>query len=234
MSRVGKRVQEERIKKGMTPKQLGKKCGVSESFILDVESGKKIINDKLFGKISNVLGGNLEENMMLQASSEEDNKQEETIQRKTQDPVKPTLLKRKEVEPLAQWGEAFSNIIKQVPIYDLEMTTIKSYKSFPIIDKKVEGFHPDKLIYVELEDDTLQQYRMKKGDQCLIYLNHEIINNSFQLVEYDNKRYLRKIKKVDGNNVQLIAGVQDGKAILKNPKDIKVLGRLIRVEIDFQ
>ncbi|AKL94768.1 transcriptional regulator XRE family [Clostridium aceticum] len=233
MSRVGDRIREERTKKGVSPKQLGKKCGVTESFILDIESGRKIVNEKLLSQISKALGSNLEESMVLEASTE-DKKEKDVIGNKPQKLMPSTPVKRKEVEPLAQWEEALSNIIKKVPIYDMQMTAIKDYKSFPIIDKKVEGFHPDKLIYIELSDDLLTQYRMKKGDRCLIYLNQEFINGAFQLIEYDDKRYLRKLKKTEGNKVQLIEGTGDGKALVKNIKDIKILGRLIRVEIDFK
>ncbi|SDK66973.1 helix-turn-helix domain-containing protein [Natronincola ferrireducens] len=232
MSRVGKAIQQQRMKKGITPKQLGKKCGVSEAFILDIEGGKKIINEKLLAQISKVLGGNLEENMVLEAPPQE-KKEQETLEKKPQKFMETTSSKRREVEPLAQWGEALSNIIKQIPIYDMAMVDRKGYKSFPIIDKKVEGFHPDKLIYIQLEDDTLSEYRMKKGDRCLIYLNHEPMNGTFQLVEYDKKTYLRKVKRVEGNKIKLIKGTADSQAVIKEMKDIKILGKLIRVEIDF-
>ncbi|SCY79682.1 helix-turn-helix domain-containing protein [Alkaliphilus peptidifermentans] len=231
MSRVGKRIQDERIKKGMTPKQLGKKCGVAESFIIDIEGGRKIINEKLFAQISKALGTDLEEAMIL--APNEDEKREEKIERKLPKPTADRSIKRNDIEPFAQWGEALSNIIKQIPIYDVEMVSIRGYKAFPVIDKKVEGFNPDKLIYIEAADDSLSQYRIKRNDRCLIYLNHEFMNGSFHLLEYDNKRYLRRIKKVDGNKVQLIEGTGDKKPIIIDVKGIKILGRLIRVEIDF-
>lgn len=229
MSRVGKRINEERIKKGMSPKQLGKKCGLSESFILEVERGTKIINEKLISQISKVLGVNLEESMIQEASTEETPK--ENIQKKPI--INNTSVKRSNVQPLDQWEEAFSNIIKKVPIYDTEMVSIKGYKSFPIIDKKVEGFNPDKLVYIELSDDSLSQYRMKTSDRCLLYLNQELKNNAFHLVEYSNKKYLRKVKRVEGNKIQLIKRTIDDAAVIKNMKEIKIIGRLIRVEIDF-
>lgn len=41
MSRIGQDINKVRLKKGMTPKQLAKALGVSERYILDIESGKK-------------------------------------------------------------------------------------------------------------------------------------------------------------------------------------------------
>jgi len=232
MSRVGKRIQEERIKKGLSPKQLGKKCGVAESFILDIESGSKIINEKVLAQISKVLGTNLEESMSMTEAIKEE-KVQKTIQKKPQNFTAKSSGGRSEVQPLPMWEDALSNIIKKIPIYDIEMTSIKGYKSFPIIDKKVEGFNPDKLIYIQLADDILTQFRIKKGDRCLISLNHELKNNSFNLIEYNKKKYLRKVRKVDGNKLQLMSGTSEDKVVVKDIKEIKVLGRLIRVEIDF-
>ncbi|KXG76603.1 helix-turn-helix domain-containing protein [Thermotalea metallivorans] len=230
MSRVGEKIREERTKKGITPKQLGKKCGVTESFILDIESGRRIVNEKLLAQISKVLGVNLEESMALEPPKEE---VQERVEEKPLRTIEITPVRRKEIEPLDQWEDALSNIIKRVPVCDVEMKEIKGYKSFPIIEKKVEGFHPDKLIYIEIPDDTLSQYRIRKGDRGLIYMNHELVNGAFHLIEYDGKRRLRKIKKVEGNRMQWVEGTQDGKAVTKDTKDVKILGKLIRVEIDF-
>ncbi|MDF2548391.1 MAG: transcriptional regulator family [Anaerosolibacter sp.] len=230
MSRVGERLKQERLKKGMTPKQLGKKCGVTESFILDIETGKKIVNEKLLAQISKALGANLEEDMVLEAPAEEAKLQTEN-QPKPMKAVEAVSQRRPEVVPLNQWEDALSNIIKKVPVYDIEMKQIKGHKNFPIIDKKVEGFHPDKLVYIEVSDDTMLQYRIKKGDRALIYLNHEFMNGAFQVVEYDGKRRLRKLKKIEGNKMQLLDG--EGQGITKEMKAVKIIGRVIRVEIDF-
>ena len=228
MSRVGKRIKEERVKKGISPKQLGQKCGVAESYIIDIESGKKIINDKLISQISKILGVNLDDNIIDEAPKQQENTQ--TSNAKVQSKLSP--IKRTEVEPLPQWELAFSNIIKEVPIFNIELTNIKGHKSFPIIDKKVEGYNPDKLIYVEAPDDSLNQYRIHKGDRCLIYLNQEIVNGSFQLVEFDKTKSIKKIKRIDGSNIQLIDGIKNEKSVVKNSKDIKILGKVIRIEID--
>jgi transcriptional regulator with XRE-family HTH domain len=227
MSRVGEKLKEERLKKGMTPKQLGKKCGVTESFIVDIETGKKIVNEKLLSQISKALGVNLEEDMVPEVHMEE----AKTNQSKPMKVAEVVPQRRVEVVPLDQWEDALSNIIKKVPIYDMAMEKIKGYKNFPIIERKVEGFHPDKLIYIEISDDTMGQYRIRKGDRVLVYLNHEFVNGAFQLVEYEGKGRLRKLKKVEGNKIQLFEG--EGQGVIKEMKDIKVIGRVIRVEIDF-
>ena len=52
MSRVGEKVKNIRSSSGMTQKQLGKKLGVSESFINEVEAGRKVINQNLIDRLS--------------------------------------------------------------------------------------------------------------------------------------------------------------------------------------
>ena len=56
MSRLGDTIRAARVKAGMTPKALGKKCGVAESFINDVERGTKIVSDDQAQRILKVLG----------------------------------------------------------------------------------------------------------------------------------------------------------------------------------
>ena len=43
MSRLGDLIRTERLRSKMTPKQVARKCGVSESYLLAVEAGTKII-----------------------------------------------------------------------------------------------------------------------------------------------------------------------------------------------
>jgi len=61
MSRVGDRIKQVRESKEISQKQLGKKIGVSESFINEVEMGKKVINEKFLEKISKILGEEIED-----------------------------------------------------------------------------------------------------------------------------------------------------------------------------
>lgn len=227
MSRIGDKIKKEREKKGLTPKQVARKCGVSESFILDVESGKKIIAEKQLKQLSKVLGKNLEETMMTDLEEG----QREEIKPKIKEMVQP---KRKEVAPLGQWEDALSNIIKNIPIYDVGMKRIKGYKKFPIINKKVEGFNSDKLIYIEAEDQELREFRICKGDKILIYLNQQMVNNSVSLIEYDGKIRLRKVKRGDANKIQIISHEYDRKVVTRNINDVKIIGRGIRVEIDLK
>ncbi|MFZ5966711.1 MAG: S24 family peptidase [Bacillota bacterium] len=226
MSRIGERIKQERMKQSISPKQLGKKCGVSESFIIDIESGKKIINEKLSEKIGKVLGVNFDENLVTEP------KEEETIIRKEPKKQEIQLKGREFVEPLAPWEDALSGIVRKIPVFDIEMKNILEYRSFPIIDKKIEGYNPDKLLYISVPDDSLKEYRMMKGDRILVYLNQEVINHSFVLAAYDGKNRIRKLKRVDGNHLSFFTKENDPKAERVNAKEVKIIGRCVRVEFD--
>lgn len=226
MSRIGNRIKEERIKKGFSPKQLARKCGVAESYILDIESGKKIINEIHLKKLSKILDKNLDEDISFTTPEEKE------APKKSQKIEVPQM--RKSVTPLNQWEDALSNIIKKVPIFDINMQQIKEYKNFPIINRKVEGVSPDKLAYIKVPDESLSGFRICKDDKILIYLNQELINNSFSLVEYEGKKALRKVKRIEGNKIELISYNKEIKTISKSIKDVKIIGRGMRVELELK
>ncbi|MEW9123230.1 MAG: helix-turn-helix transcriptional regulator [Thermotaleaceae bacterium] len=228
MSRVGDRIKEERIKKGITPKQLGKKCGVTESFIFEVESGKKIINEALIDRIGKALGVNLQESILLEPDKEE------VVVAQKERKVEVIQPKREMVEPLAQWDYALSNIIKKIPIYDINMKKIKGHRSFPIIDRKVEGMNPEKLIYIEVPDQSMGGFHMGKGDRVLIFLNQQWTENSFFLLEAEGNKMIRKLKRAEGGKLQLISNQYEPKPLIKDAKEVKIIGKCLRIEIELE
>ena len=56
MSRLGDLIRTERVRAKLTPKQLAKKCGVAESYIVAVEKGTKIIADDQARRILKAIG----------------------------------------------------------------------------------------------------------------------------------------------------------------------------------
>lgn len=227
MSRIGEKISEERLKLGLSQKQLGKKCGVSESFIVEIETGKKIINEKMLSQLSKILGKSLEDNMI------EETRTEEPVVNNPP-PSKPmdiTMKVRQDIQPVGQWEEALSGIIKNVPILDAHLKETKKVRCFPIIEKKVEGYHPDKLVYMEVSDNQLEAFRILKGDLVLIYLNQEIMNHSLTLLDHGGRVLMGKIKKIPGNKVELLSGKEMNPQVF-DLKEIKILGRAIRLEVN--
>src|SRR3712207_8559309 len=100
MSRIGSKIREARLKSNITEKQLAKKIGVSEKFIKEVESGKKVINESVMGKISKVLGKDLNDvTMSFEAEFYEEEKCQNT--------------NKKTVETINDvWNDALGSVLK--------------------------------------------------------------------------------------------------------------------------
>lgn len=220
MSRVGDKIKAARCKGGLSAKGFAKKLGVSESFINDIESGRKIINEDMIKKIEKVFNVDLSDNIF---------EDEESLD----EPVENLKSFQKQSEPVnKQWEDAFSNIIKKIPVCDVNFREIFDYKYLPIIDKKVEGYNSDKIIYITVPDDSMRGFRMKKGDLALLYKNSEIISGGIFLIDVKGKRYIRQIKRLDSNKLLLISNLNDIKTEMFGTHEISVVGRCVRLEVE--
>jgi hypothetical protein len=144
-------------------------------------------------------------------------------------------LKQTEAAPKVvnkQIEDAFSHILKKIPVCDINFKEIYDYKYLPILDKKVEGFNGDKLAYIKVPDDSMRGFRIQKDDKIMVYQNPEVINNSIVLLESDGKRYIRQVKRLDANKVLIISHSNDLKTETRDVKSFNVVGRCIRLEIE--
>lgn len=220
MSRVGEKVKNIRTSIGMSQKQLAKKLGVSESFISEIESGRKVINQSLIDRLSKVLGKDINDiTMSFEEQVYKEEKTEKFSSKKKQEEVKDV------------WNEAFGSVLKKVPIYTYDMERPISFKQLPLINNKVDGYAQDKVLYLEIEDDDMIGFRMSKGDLAFAHITHEIENNAICLVEYDNKRTVRQIKKLDNSKLLLLSNRGSLRTETVGIKDIKVIAKLDRLEI---
>lgn len=191
MSRVSEKIKEARNKKGLTQKQLAKKLGVSEKFISEVELGKRIINQNIMNRISKILGEDINDITM--------SFEEKILQESTKKTSNPNNTKVKEV-----WNDALSSVLKSVPVYNYNLRNIITTKQLPIIGNKVEGLNHDKVIYLKIQDDDMIGFRIGKGDLAFSYITHEIENNGIFLIEIENERVIRQVKRLDSNKLLLI------------------------------
>ncbi|AWI07418.1 helix-turn-helix transcriptional regulator [Clostridium drakei] len=220
MSRVGEKIKNIRDSIGMSQKQLGKKLGVNESFINEVENGRKIINQNLIDRISKVLGKDINDITM---SFEEQVFQEE------KDKKYPVTPKKEAVKDV--WNEAFGSVLKNIPIYRYDLQKAISFKQLPLINNKVEGYSQDKVFYVQIEDDDMLGFRISKGDLAFAHTTHEVENNSICLVEHGSKRVIRQIKRLDNNKVLLISNKGSFRSETAEIKEINIIAKLDSVEI---
>lgn len=226
MSRIAAKIKEARIKAKITEKELAKKCGLTASYIIQIESGKKVVNEKVAENILEVLGEKLE--FMYQEDKNEEK------------PVTPTEKKRKNnnrdefytVEPTEQWSDALANIIKKFPIYETDNNKIVGYKELPVLGKKIDGYSWDKVLFIKSPDNKMEVFRIKKDDIITIHLTSEIQNNCIYLFEINNKKMIRQLRKESNNKVIISTGVKGEDPDTTELSRIKVIGKCIKVEFE--
>lgn len=225
MSRVGEKIKEARLKSGISQKQLAKKLGVAEKFINEVELGRRVAPENFIEKASKVLKTDF--NDMSMVVTDEALQEEKKILREAS--AKRNVNKNNEVNQV--WTNAFSSVLKNVPIYDYSLSNNKGFKEMPIHSNKIEGHAQDKVLYLEIQNDEMSGFRMLKGDLAFAYLTKEVVNNGIFLVEYKGKRTIRQIKAL-GNSKLLL--VSNGGSLLTETveqREINIIAKLVRLEI---
>ncbi|PYG87771.1 helix-turn-helix protein [Ruminiclostridium sufflavum DSM 19573] len=239
MSRIGQDINRLRTQKGMSPKQLAKKLGVSEGFVLDIESGKKIISDDLIGRVSKALDfelgpiGLFASEDLNQAKSEDAGKGIRTAAGYASR-VPAGAVQRTDVKQPVQevWDDAFGNILKTVPVYDYKMDKIVDKKLLPIEKNKVEGFAKEKVFYLNIEDSDMSGFRIYKGDRAFSVLTGEIDKDGIYFVEYNDARAVRQVKRLQADKLLLVYNKGSLVTETIGTKELKVIAKLIRLETE--
>ncbi|EOU1466258.1 TPA: S24 family peptidase [Clostridium perfringens] len=222
MSRVGERIKEAREKSGMTQKALAKKLGVAEKFVNEVETGRKIINESLISKVSKVLNTDLNDINMVVTDEE--------LQKELKAEKQVRQTKPAEVNEF--WNQAFGSVLKNVPIYDYSLTQVKGYKQLATASNKIDGHTANKVFYLRIENNDMTGYRIQENDLALCYSIKDMENNSICLVEFNGKRVIRQIKKLDNVKALLISNNGSMRTETANIKEVKAIAKLYRIEFD--
>lgn len=213
MSRVSESIKTARINQGLSKKQLGKKLGVSENFIEEIESGRRVLNESLLGRFSNVLNYQIDDVVI------------------TSDYEEPIEVKETPKKVNETMESAFSSVIMNFKIYDYSFSEDKGEKQLPIFNNKVEGLPKDKVFFIEIEKDDMLGFRIAKGDIALCHRESEALDDNIYLIEVNEKRAIRQVKRIDSNNLLLISNKSTLRTETVDKKIVKVLGRLVKIEI---
>lgn len=226
MSRVGENIKKIRLESGLSIKVLAKKLGVAESFINELEAGRRVANEGLIDRVSKVLGRNIND-IGMSGEEESTSYVEERSSLSFKKETKPE--KQEEVQDV--WSSAFSSVIKQVPVYNNDLKKVLSTKLLPLQNNKIEGFAQDKVFFLLIEDDEMIGFRIAKGDIAFAHQISELESNSVCLIEYNSERIIRQIKRLDNNKVLLISNRGSMRTETANIKEIKAIAKLESVEI---
>ena len=241
MSRLGDLIRTERVRQKMTPKQVARKCGVSESYIMAVEAGTRIIADDQARRILKTIG--------LREQTEADFTLDDIAATVDLASVQPQLAKAvakpkpREVEKVASTEEkdegvagsvgldALTSVLKRVPVMNAVMKPV-DYQLLPIQNGRIEGANPDKVFYFLAPDDSMRGFRIHSGDRALIVPAQSPVDGAVMLVEYNAHRYLRKVKKLDGFQVLLQSYDREYDAQTAQLSEVSFIGRAVRLEIN--
>lgn len=249
MSRLGDLIRTERLRQHLTPKQVARKCGVSESYLMAVEAGTRIIADDQARRILKTIG--------LRQQTEADFTLDDIAATVDLAQVSPSLesaakkpaprsIPRKaesETEKVAStdeekdetvagsvWLDALQSVMKRVPVMNAVMKPV-DYRLTPIIGGRIEGANPDKVFYFMAPDDSMRGFRIHSGDVALIVPAQSPVDGAVMLVEYNSHRYLRKVKKLENLNVLLQSYDREYDAVTAPIPDVTFIGRAVKLEI---
>ncbi len=245
MSRLGDLIRTERLRQKLTPKQVARKCGVSESFIMAVEAGTRIINDEQARRILRTIG--------LKQQNEADFSLDDiaaTVDLAQASPSaaravqaarpKPEAVKVASTEPDAKedggvagsvWLDALKSVLKNVPVYNAVMQPV-DHRLLPILNGRIEGAAPDKVCFFRVPDDSMRGFRIHRDDLALVVPAQSPIDGAVMLVDIGGHRHLRKIRKLDSTTVLLQRYDREYEADSMQLSELTFLGRVVRVEFE--
>ena len=241
MSRLGDLIRTERIRQKMTPKQVAKKTGVSESYLIAVEAGTRIIADDQARRILKAIGlknQNEAEFTLDDIASTVDLVQ---VQPRMAAAVKKPERKEAEVVASSQeetvagsvWLDALQSVLRRVPVMNAVMKPV-SYKLVPLENGRIEGANPDKVFFYLAPDDSMRGFRIHRGDILLTVPANSPVDGAVMLLNYNEHRYLRKVKVLDDRNVLLQSYDRQYEAETVAISDVGFLSRCVQVTFELQ
>ena len=245
MSRLGDLIRTERIRQKLTPKQVAKKCGVSESYLLAVEAGTKIIADDQARRILKTIG--------LKQQTEAEFTLDDIAATVDLAQVPPRMAAaaaaqlakkppKKEAELAASteeaegiagsvWLDALQSVLKRVPVMNAVMKPV-SYQLVPVENGRIEGANPDKVFFYLAPDDSMRGFRIHRGDIVLTVPAQSPVDGAVMLMNYNEHRYLRKVKILDDRNVLLQSYDREYEAETVSISDIGFIARCVKVTFE--
>lgn len=220
MSRVGENIKQAREKSGMTAKVLAKKLGVAEKYINEVEMGRKVVPEAFIDRAAKILNADLNDISMV--VTDKDLMEEKKTFRE---------LPKKKSETSEVWTDAFSSVLRSIPIYDYSLHSKKGSREMPVHSNKIENYPQDKVFYLEIEDDEMTGFRIMKGDIAFAHIVKELSNNGFFLIDYKGMRKIRQVKILGNSKILLVSNAGSLLTETMDSKEINVIAQLDRVEI---
>jgi len=221
MNKTAEKIQLARLKKNLTTKALAKKCGLTASYIEQIESGKKIISETIAEKIFKVLEMKTE-SLTQEAMA----RQEEYVKKRpVEKPVQK--IRHHEVDLAPSWSGALDNILRKYPVYNAHTKKEVAQRTIPTMDKKVEGYHCDKISFIEVFDNTMSKFNILEDDVLMIFLTSDVTNDKIYYFEFENRAYIRKLRKEQNKKISMYS---DNQTETVDIDKVKLIGKIVKLE----
>ncbi len=245
MSRLGDLIRTERIRQKMTPKQVARKCGVSESYLMAVEAGTRIIGDDQARRILKTIG--------LRQQNEAEFTLDDIAVTVDLAQVQPAMAaklqapkpKPAEAEKVASsdekqegvagsiWLDALQSVVKRVPVMNAVMKPVR-YRLVPVENGRIEGANPDKVFFYLAPDDSMRGFRIHRGDIVLTVPAQSPVDGAVMLINWKEHRYLRKIRVLNDRQVLLQSYDREYGQETAEISEVGFLSRCVQVIFDLQ
>ena len=241
MSRLGDLIRTERIRQKMTPKQVARKCGVSESYLVAVEAGTRIIADDQARRILKAIGLKQQTEAEFTLDDIAATVDLAQVQPRLAEAVKKPPKKEAELAASSEdegvagsvWLDALQSVLKRVPVMNAVMKPV-AYKLVPVENGRIEGANPDKVFYYLAPDDSMRGFRIHKGDIVLTVPAQSPVDGAIMLMNYKEHRYQRKVKVLDDRQVLLQSYDREYEAETVPISEIGFLSRCVQVTFELQ
>ena len=239
MSRLGDLIRTERIRQKMTPKQVARKCGVSESYLVAVEAGTRIIADDQARRILKAIGLKQQTEAEFTLDDIAATVDLAQVQPRLAEAVKKPPKKEAELAASSEdegvagsvWLDALQSVLKRVPVMNAVMKPV-AYRLVPVENGRIEGANPDKVFFYLAPDDSMRGFRIHRGDIVLTVPANSPVDGAIMLLNYNEHRYLRKIKVLDDRTVMLQHYDREYEAETVPMNEIGFLSRCVRVTFE--
>ena len=241
MSRLGDLIRTERIRQKMTPKQVARKCGVSESYLVAVEAGTRIIADDQARRILKAIGLKQQTEAEFTLDDIAATVDLAQVQPRLAEAVKKPQKKEAELAASSEdegvagsvWLDALQSVLKRVPVMNAVMKPV-AYRLVPMENGRIEGANPDKVFFYLAPDDSMRGFRIHKGDIVLTVPAQSPVDGAIMLMNYMEHRYLRKVKVLDDRQVLLQSYDREYEAETVPISEIGFLSHAVQVTFELQ
>lgn len=241
MSRLGDLIRTERIRQKMTPKQVARKCGVSESYLVAVEAGTRIIADDQARRILKAIGLKQQTEAEFTLDDIAATVDLAQVQPRLAEAVKKPPKKEAELAASSEdegvagsvWLDALQSVLKRVPVMNAVMKPV-AYRLVPVENGRIEGANPDKVFFYLAPDDSMRGFRIHKGDIVLTVPAQSPVDGAIMLMNYKEHRYLRKVKVLDDRQALLQSYDREYEAETVPISEIGFLSRAVQVTFELQ